>query len=216
MSWSVWRLSLGGECKIREAAHQLLESVIPSTRQIRLVYQGSCMVPVLKEGDILIVLPGHQTSYSLGDIVAYRSQTTENEPCNLVHRFMFTIRSKGRSLVFAKADNFSCFDSPFDPELVIGKVVEVRRGEQRISFTDRHSTRIRFLFGFISAWQGLIYLLASQICSRTVGTSRVPVWIKQPFLRFISLPLRVCRTTIVGLWPIATYAVRLLYLESCG
>jgi hypothetical protein len=118
---------------LRKEALRLLEAADPGSPLLRFVYHGSCMNPVLRENDILLVRPVSPQSLRRGDIIVYRSRGT----C-WVHRFLSLRKTTDDSLsIIAKADNRSFCDAPFPGDLLLGRVVEIRRHKQRFNLEQK-------------------------------------------------------------------------------
>jgi len=91
----------------------------------KLAFRGSSMLPTLREGDLLSVVRASAGELGGGEIVVFRRRDQY-----VVHRFLGRSPFDGRLLT--KGDNCLRRDQPIEAEALVGRVVGVDRGGQRL------------------------------------------------------------------------------------
>ncbi|MBP5254257.1 MAG: signal peptidase I [Lachnospiraceae bacterium] len=82
------------------------------------VVSGS-MEPVLNIGDVVFYQSQEPEAYGVGDIVLYIRDRGTDEERLIIHR----IQSFAGNLVITKGDANDVADKPFEPELIVGRLV---------------------------------------------------------------------------------------------
>ncbi|MCX8184845.1 MAG: signal peptidase I [Sulfolobales archaeon] len=115
------------------------------------VVEGSSMEPTLQPGDLVVIVKRVSLGeISIGDVIVYQRGRTL-----IIHR---VIRIEGNTLI-AKGDNNWLPDPPVSPQMIIGKVLEVRGKIVKIPLVGYLTLFIRY---FITSFTNLpvIYSLS--------------------------------------------------------
>ena len=95
---------------------------------------GSSMYPLIKNGDKIKIVSVKPDKIKVGDIVAVDIKDS-NEAWVFVHRVVKILDSSGKRLYFTKGDAYQKgIDGPIPIELIVGKIVEIRRSWYSILF----------------------------------------------------------------------------------
>jgi signal peptidase I len=87
----------------------------------KLLYSGSSMNPLFREGDVVNLVPYHGLEIREGDVVAFPHP---GKPSKVIHR-VAAVRPEG---IFTKGDNLTAMDDwTLKPGDILGKVVAIRR-----------------------------------------------------------------------------------------
>lgn len=85
--------------------------------------RGTSMLPLLRQGDQLLVAHGRQ-DVRRGDIVVFR-----REDGLIAHRVLRVMSHQGKLILRTKGDNVLELDPASDEDELVGRVLQVRRGE---------------------------------------------------------------------------------------
>jgi signal peptidase I len=113
-------LSLSGE-----ALEELLRAVLDRGLPFRFQAKGFSMLPFVKHGDVITVVPPSTTSPRLGDVVAFVHPEMERIA---VHR---VVGRKG-DVYLIRGDNNQEVDGMVSEANILGRVVRVERGGRRV------------------------------------------------------------------------------------
>ncbi len=132
---------------------------------------GSCMSPIINDGDSLLIKYGKNNIY-VGDVLVYGT------PGKLyAHRVLKIEHREGNDVFLLKADRSYSFDQPVTSEQVLGKVIEVRGSNGHLIFNSffwRYLNYILSTYSYISGnrlnacsplWKGVdfLFILRSKI-----------------------------------------------------
>jgi signal peptidase len=128
--------------------------------RVRFAAKGQSMQPVIRDGEVITVIPVAAAEVKRRDILLYRT------PRGLIaHRLVGIKRHQGLAAVFTLRGDATCTcDAPVQAEQILGKVVSVQRGNRDIDMASWPATRGHR----IGAW-------ASRLAGRSTS--------KLPFLR---------------------------------
>jgi len=133
------------------------------------LFRGCSMLPMLREGDRLLVKHLSPTTLSRGDIVVYKC-----EDQYLAHRLL-CIRNKNQPSceMVAKGDNSPTRDRPFGADSLVGKVVEIERDGRTIRLDDRSWRRAARIFTLTSLTEALLMESVKSVRRRFLGNLRM-------------------------------------------
>lgn len=106
---------------------------------IGLVVRGTCMVPLLADGDRIVV--EQRRRYWPGDVVAFRSQAGPL----LVHRLLGPLRRSGSWWILAQGDALSRPDEPVPWHNLLGRVCGTGAGSIATGWRQRARATSRYL-----------------------------------------------------------------------
>lgn len=95
---------------------------------VRFRAKGKSMEPTIMADDLLTVEPIENGNIRLGDVVMIVS----GQGRSIVHRVVSLHRGVEGELIQTCGDNASVKDDPVEKEQVLGKIVEIRRGNKRV------------------------------------------------------------------------------------
>lgn len=87
---------------------------------------GSSMVPFIRDGDMLTVIPVEFSDLRVGDVALYRSEQNRA----IVHRIMNKSVKDGRPMVMTRGDSSNYDDGWVRSEQLLGRVVSAQRGQK--------------------------------------------------------------------------------------
>lgn len=125
----------------------------------RILYQGKCMAPILKDGCLVLVsqLPEH--ALSRGDLVAFRRDGQV-----FIHRFLSTFQGPGaRPYLRTKADRYLTPDAPFPADLLLGKAMQVKIHGRLINLQAFPHRLLSRMIGLFSTLEALLHQAAKGI-----------------------------------------------------
>lgn len=139
---SVWHLN-GDE--FRDLAGQVLRD----GRRLRFQARGGSMRPFIVDGDVLEAVPLGKGRICRGDVLLVES----DDGRWLAHRVIKTRRYDGEHRFLIKGDACPDSDGWFDRAHVLGRVLIVDRGSQRIDLTSRSARFSAGLWVTIAPWE---------------------------------------------------------------
>lgn len=104
----------------------LMRSVLERGVPFRFRAAGGSMTPLIRDGDVLTVVPARLAETDPGDVVAFIRPGRE---ALVVHRLL----DRGGGGFSTRGDNAAQNDGRFDPERLLGRVVRVERDGRRVS-----------------------------------------------------------------------------------
>lgn len=120
--------------------------VLQSTGALQMQVTGTSMLPTLWPGD-LVRIQSHQSDFiGQGDVVLF-----EREGRFFLHRVVQATVAGEHSLI-TRGDCMVQEDLPISPSDVLGRIVEVRRGNKTIAFAQAISQPQRLFAWFLSRW----------------------------------------------------------------
>jgi signal peptidase I len=164
--------------------------------RIRLAVSGRSMVPLMREGDRVVVQLAPERVRT-GDIVVVRGAQGL-----VVHRVVRKLDQAGGVTYLTKGDAAFHFDPPVAAPNVLGQVVALERaGQHNIDLT-RLTWRVFGLgLALLSQLQGTLGVVAGKV-QRALGArghSRPVRWTGRLALRASTLPLRVLARVVLRL-----------------
>lgn len=115
--------------------------------------RGSSMLPLLREGDQLLVAHA-KWQIRRGDIVVFQ------RPDGLIaHRVLCVQSSEGEHILCTKGDNVFGMDPALTQDKVLGRVIQARRGDKLLNLDTR-------LWGRVGGWVALVMLAQAGLYHR--------------------------------------------------
>lgn len=99
---------------------------------------NNSMHPLLKRDDIVGVIKADIHNIKFGDIVVYHHLSSEL----VAHRLIKIKKKNDRKLFITKADVSNFYDEPISHTEIIGKIINIRRGEKDIRL-DTNSVKVK-------------------------------------------------------------------------
>jgi signal peptidase I len=131
---------------LRSLASEIVTKKISSEGLRRFIYSGHCMSPVLQDGNLIFAQKVPPQKLWLGDIVVFTDKGT-----NYIHRFLYRKKdARGFLKIITKADRNLKSDFPVEQSHFVGKVVEIKARNKRISLEGKLFRVISFFVGTIS------------------------------------------------------------------
>lgn len=109
---------------IEELAVRLKEEHALASGFERFIFKGTSMLPLISEGDEVLVKHVKAQELSLGDVIVYKK-----EELFIIHRFLYKRNKDG--YIVAKGDNSFKLDGPFNDTYFLGRAVEIRKNCRR-------------------------------------------------------------------------------------
>jgi phage repressor protein C with HTH and peptisase S24 domain len=142
----------GGEAELDPAFQakigQLSVELLAAGRALTVRVRGYSMFPWLRPGDLVRVEPVDPANLHPGDVILFRAGNMA-----IAHRLL---RWKD-GLLIIKGDAAPCQDAPLSPAEVIGRVVEVRRGDQAWRLDQGWYRVLAPVLALISPWTPSLY-----------------------------------------------------------
>lgn len=151
-----------------------------------LLYQGGCMNPWLKEGDLCYLANVELQTLRCGDIVVFRQQEQVK-----IHR-LIRVRagSNGAFSILTKADRYCDADPPIGGDAVMGKVVCVKRRKHvllRDTAVSRFSARV---LGRHSLLEAMLFRFLKKHTIMIVGEGRLSPSLNRLMKTVLSAPMK--------------------------
>jgi hypothetical protein len=124
-----------------EAKKQALKKGFPCA----LSATGLSMLPLIKGTDRIIVVACDKDELKPGDLIIYQADYDEN--IMVAHRFIWRLN---KNLIIAKGDARMRCDEPFDANLVMGRVIRVKKPHFSICLDNPAGEALNVLMLFIS------------------------------------------------------------------
>lgn len=125
--------------------------------------RGTSMLPMLRQGDQLLVAHG-KWQIRRGDIFVFQRQDGL-----IAHRVLRVQSTDGKHALRTKGDNVLGLDPVLTEDEVLGRVLQVRRADKVLKLDTR-------LWGWVGAWVALVMLAQAgfyhRLRSRSVGGVR--------------------------------------------
>ena len=103
------------------------EEILKAGHNLRIIAEGSSMLPSIRGGDVIIIKPINVVDLKIGDIIIRR---TGNKL--IAHRLIKKKNIEGILFLITKGDNLHSADQPLKASQLLGKVVSIERGFQII------------------------------------------------------------------------------------
>lgn len=135
-----------------KAVVEIIKEKIALGEEYFLTVTSGSMRPFLNSGDRILVKGCSPQSLSRGDIIIY-----EADYSLYAHRFLYKqLRNKGTWLV-AKGDYSRSIDKPFSAEFLLGRVIVIKKKQQRINLENRRWQIINWALAALSLAEGLVF-----------------------------------------------------------
>jgi signal peptidase I len=121
------------------------------------VTSGS-MKPLFDSGDKVLVQGCSPQSLSRGDIIIY-----EEGHFLYAHRFLYKKLSDKGTWLVAKGDYRRTMDKPFSSEFLLGRVIAIKKKQQRINLENRRWQIINWIIAILSLAEGLVFKTIKRI-----------------------------------------------------
>ena len=108
--------------------------------------RGSSMVPFIHDGDLLTVQPSSGAVLRVGDVALYRARGDRLA----AHRVIALRAQGGRALLTVRGDASAGPGEPLSPDQLLGRVVQVQRGDRTLDL-DRRTLRLGALLWVTTA-----------------------------------------------------------------
>jgi signal peptidase I len=125
--------------------------------------QGGSMVPLIRGGDIVTVVPADAANLHVGDIVIYHTGDLA-----IVHRMLYQYMRGGSTWLLTKGDALPVPDKPVHAGRVIGRVVSVERMGRRLDFDRPVMRALSLIIAMISPAAGR-YVPSARRLKRILG-----------------------------------------------
>ena len=106
----------------------LASELLGAGRAIRFRAQGRSMLPFVRDGDLLTVLPCPSKAFRVGDVAFYRGKTGQT----LAHRVLAMRTEDGRLTFYLRGDALKGRADRVEAERILGKVTRIRRGTRTL------------------------------------------------------------------------------------
>ena len=146
----------------RKAVVELLKQQLSAGKEIHLQAISNSMHPFIRRYDQVVVKSTKGEELSPGDVVLF-----DNSSSLFSHRFIRRLETNNKILLITKGDRLIGFDQPFSEDKLLGKVVAIKRQEQRIDLEQPKYKIISRLLGKIFGLQYLFILFIKTHLSRT-------------------------------------------------
>lgn len=107
----------------------MVEHVIRKHRWIELPAKGTSMYPYIREGDACTFETCSPSDLEKGDVILFYNVQGQL----IAHRFIKTMMIAGEKYLMCKGDTNLGFDEPILPQQVIGKLMYIKRGDNKSS-----------------------------------------------------------------------------------
>ncbi len=148
---------------------------------------GRSMLPLLRHGDQAWIEHGCANPHR-GEIIVFRDENKLT-----IHRIIRLSHDSGKLLFITKGDNFFKFDAPVTPEQILGRVVAVQRGKQRIMIDTPAWRMVGWSIAVVTLLWTKIYNVCRTGKQAVFGTqpNRVTAFLRESALSFFSLMRRM-------------------------
>lgn len=109
----------------------LARDVLASEGTLRLVARGTSMLPAIRDGDVLDIVPAAQESLAVGDVVLYLTPDDRT----VIHRIVAIDQHAGERCFTLRGDALPRADEPVEARHILGKVSRVQA--RRASIAER-------------------------------------------------------------------------------
>lgn len=155
---------------IKQEALRLIHETEAREGLQRFIYEGQCMSPALRDGDLLLVKAVTARELRAGDIVLFRQSGKL-----WVHRFLCLKKAAGHpGWILTKPDNTLKLDEPFTESDLVGVVEESQRKSRRFRLRKGGPALLSRLIGLTALGEASGYRLVLKIRRLLRGRLRLP------------------------------------------
>jgi hypothetical protein len=153
------------------------------------------MLPLLREGDQVLVAHGH-AGVRRGDVVVFR-----REGQMVAHRVLRVVDGETGPTFVTKGDNAPDLDPPLGADEIVGRVLAIRRGEWQMSLNTPAWRVLGLLIAVATLVWRKLYGWTRDLKRRFLGPepNRLTALLRQVLLSLASLFLRVAQA-ILSRW----------------
>jgi signal peptidase I len=126
---------------------ELSVGILKAGRSVRFKARGSSMVPLIRDGDNLLVEPVENTSLRVGDILLCSVQSDRV----IVHRVVKRCKADGKFLL--QGDRVPEPDGWIDLVQILGRVTEIERGGVQLHMNEPAARFLAVCAVWNSRWQ---------------------------------------------------------------
>ncbi|MFA4984861.1 MAG: S24/S26 family peptidase [Candidatus Omnitrophota bacterium] len=135
----------------------LIGEVLKSNFAIRIKVRGSSMLPFIRTGDYVTIIPVSLEDARIGDIIAYGDKERKNIIC---HRLIKRVNSD----LVLKGDTHLWSSEKVSAESLLGKVVSVECGKSKFNLEDKPHRFLSCVLARVSRYfPPLLFLIAYYI-----------------------------------------------------
>jgi signal peptidase I len=135
-----------------KAIVEIIKEKIALGEEFFLTVTSGSMRPFFDSGDKLVVKGCSPEGLSRGDIIIY-----EENYFLYAHRFLYKKLINKSTWLVAKGDYRRSMDEPFSSEFLLGRVIAIKKSQQRINLKKRHWQIINWVLAMLSLAEGLIF-----------------------------------------------------------
>lgn len=148
-----------------KAQSKLLKKIIDSRDYLEIPSKGSSMFPMIREGNICVFTRFNHGELRKGDILLFESK----DGSLTGHRYLRMIKREGQMWVTCKGDTNLYPDEPIRLDLIIGKLVKIKRNEQVILMNKRSVQIYSHILSYSRAIPSLLHLYVHKIPKKRNG-----------------------------------------------
>jgi signal peptidase I len=135
-----------------KAVVEIIREKIALGEEPFLTVTSGSMRPFFNSGDKIMVKGCSPEGLSRGDIIIY-----EEDYSLYAHRFLYKKLINKSTWLVAKGDYCRSMDRPFSSEFLLGRVIAIKKNQQRINLAKRHWQIINWVFAILSLAEGLLF-----------------------------------------------------------
>jgi signal peptidase I len=138
----------------RQIALDLARAGLREGDRVRLNVTGNSMAPLLRPGDAVWAEPAVPASLRRGDVVVVRCAGGL-----VTHRLV----AVGDGEWYTKGDNARHLDPPVTADAILGRVVAIERGGDRIELRGRQWAIVSRVLGLASWWEARLFQVGRRV-----------------------------------------------------
>ena len=138
----------------RQIALDLARAGLREGERVRLNVAGNSMAPLLRPGDAVWAEPALPASLRRGDVIVVRRAGGL-----VTHRLV----ALGDGEWYTKGDNARHLDPPVTADAILGRVVAIERGGDRIELRGRQWAIVSRVLGLASWWQARLFQVGRRL-----------------------------------------------------
>ena len=155
--------------------------------------EGTSMLPVMKEGDDILVRRTPVDQLWFGDLVTY-----EENGRFITHRFLFAWLKQNQEVLIVKPDNRLKFDNQLPISRLVGKVVRIFREGQTVEIETKSWRYASWMIGIMSLTEGLLYTALLTIKKILFKHLIVNPKVKKALFTFLQKPKELFSRTLLA------------------
>jgi len=141
----------------KHSSHRIAALLLQQGETVQIPLTGSCMKPLLCEKDLLTIYPLKAEQLRCGDVAVYLIHGELK-----THRFLKSKSIDKHDYLITKSDRRYHCDKPVPYENLLGKIIQIQKGNKLVDYTKPNWAVINYLLGKLSPYISFFEYLYNQ------------------------------------------------------